>query len=139
MKLKKQPNYTRVAFFSLLLLSVLAAFYPAVHPEATTPFNTGDLAWMLSASGLVLLMTPGLSFFYGGMVNPKNIISTMLQAFIALGVVSILWYVVGFSLSFGDDLGGIIGNPLTFFMFDNVGTAPHPILGGGLPFVLFAG
>jgi Amt family ammonium transporter len=117
---------------------VLAAIYPASHPEATTPFNSGDLAWMLSASGLVLLMTPGLSFFYGGMVNPKNIISTMLQAFIALGVVTILWYVVGFSLSFGDDIGGLIGNPLTFFMFDNVGTAPHPTLGSGLPLVLFS-
>lgn len=138
MKLKKQPNYTRIAFFLLLLLSVLAVFYPAVHPEATTAFNTGDLAWMLSASGLVLLMTPGLSFFYGGMVNPKNIISTMLQAFIALGLVSVLWYVVGFSLAFGDDIGGFIGNPLTFFMFDQVGTAPHPSLGAGLPFVLFA-
>src|SRR4030095_8864833 len=51
----------------------------------------------------------------------------------------ILWCVVGFSLAFGDDLGGFIGNPLTFFMFDNVGTAPHPTLGTGLPFVLFAG
>ena len=138
MELKKTPNYSLIAFVSLLVLSVVAAFYPSVHPEATTEFDTGNLAWMLSASGLVLLMTPGLSFFYGGMVHPKNIISTMLQAFIALGVVSLLWYVVGFSLSFGDDVGGFIGNPLTFFMFDNVGTAPHAILGGGLPFVLFA-
>ena len=62
----------------------------------------------------------------------------MLQAFIALGVVSVLWYVVGFSLSFGEDIGGFIGNPLSFFMFDNVGTAPHPVLGAGLPLVLFA-
>lgn len=64
----------------------------------------------------------------------------MLQSFIALGVVSLLWYVVGFSLAFGDDIGGlgIIGNPTTFFMFNNVGTAPHPTLGAGLPLVLFA-
>ncbi len=137
----RKPNeklYSRVAFIGLLLLSVFAAIYPAVHPEATEPFDTGNLAWMLSASGLVLLMTPGLSFFYGGMVNPKNIISTMLQAFIALGVVTIIWYAVGFSLAFGDDIGGFIGNPLTFLMFDKVGTAPHPVLGSGLPFVLFA-
>ncbi len=138
MKLNHKNNYTRLGFILLFLLSVLAAFYPAVHPEATTPFDTGDLSWMLSASGLVLLMTPGLSFFYGGMVNPKNIISTMLQAFIALGVVSVLWYVVGFSLSFGSDIGGLIGNPLTFFMFDQVGTAAHPTLGAGLPLVLFS-
>lgn len=67
-----------------------------------------------------------------------NIISTMLQAFIALGVVSLLWYIVGFSLAFGDDVGGFVGNPMTFFMFDQVGTAPHATLGAGLPLVLFA-
>src|SRR6187549_140316 len=115
MILKKHKNYSRIAFISLLVLSVLAVGYPATHPDATTEFDSGNLAFMLSASGLVLLMTPGLSFFYGGMVHPKNIISTMLQAFIALSVVSILWYVVGFSLAFGEDIGGAIGNPLTFF------------------------
>jgi Amt family ammonium transporter len=72
------------------------------------------------------------------MVQPRHIISTMLQSFVALGLISMLWFVVGFSLAFGDSLGGIIGNPLTFFMFDNVGTAPHPELGAGLPLVLFA-
>lgn len=127
-----------IAFIVLLILSFIAALYPSVHPEATTPFDTGNIAFMLSASGLVLLMTPGLSFFYGGMVNPKNIISTMLQAFIALGVVTLIWYVVGFSLAFGDDLGGFIGNPKSFFMFDQVGTAVHPVLGSGLPFILFS-
>lgn len=138
MKIVHEKTYSRVAFFVLMVLSLVAAFYPAVHPEATEQFDTGNLAWMLSASGLVLLMTPGLSFFYGGMVNPKNIISTMLQAFIALGVVTIIWYVAGFSLAFGDDIGGLVGNPFTFFMFDQVGTAPHSVLGSGLPFVLFA-
>ena len=72
---------------------------------------------MLTATGLVLLMTPGLSFFYGGMVRTKNVVSTMLQSFVALAVISILWVVVGFSLAFGDSIGGLIGNPLTFFMF----------------------
>lgn len=133
-----QPEYKRLAFILLIMLAVFAAWYPASHPEATESFNSGDLAWMLSASGLVLLMTPGLSFFYGGMVNRKNIISTMLQAFISLGVVTLLWFAVGFSLSFGEDVGGLIGNPLTFFMFDHVGTAPHPLIGAGLPLVLFA-
>lgn len=102
------------------------------------PFDTGTLAWMLSASGLVLLMTPGLSFFYGGMISPKNIISTMLQSFVALGVVSLLWYVVGFSLAFGDSIGGFIGNPLTFLFFDNVGTAAHGKMAVAIPFILFA-
>ena len=81
---------------------------------------------MLTASALVLLMTPGLSFFYGGMVGFKNVVSTMLQSVIALGVISLLWVAVGFSLAFGDSIGGVIGNPLTFFMFDGVGDATQP-------------
>ena len=71
-----------------------------------TPSTPGDVAWMLTASGLVLLMTPGLSFFYGGMVSFKNVVSTMLQSVIALGVISLVWVFVGFGLAFGDDIGG---------------------------------
>jgi ammonium transporter, Amt family len=132
-----------VAFGALMLICCVAAIYPSVNPINETPFDgvmTGNIAWMIVASSLVLLMTPGLAFFYGGMVSKKSIISTMLQSFIALGIVSMLWFVVGFSLAFGDDVGGlgIVGNPMTFFMFNNVGTAPHPTLGGGLPLVLFA-
>lgn len=97
-----------------------------------------DVAWLLAATGLVLLMTPGLSFFYGGMVNHKNIISTMLQSFIALGVVSLVWLFVGFSLSFGNSIGGIIGNPFTFMMFKNVGLAPSDMFASSVPFLLFA-
>ena len=100
--------------------------------------NAADVAWMISASGLVMLMTPGLSFFYGGMVRAKNVISTMLQSFIALGVVTVLWYVVGFSLCFGDSLGGIIGDPRTYFMFQGVGAAPSPRIAATIPFALFA-
>ena len=69
--------------------------------------STADVAWMITATIFVLMMTPGLSFFYGGMVGAKNVISTMLQSFIAMGVISVIWVVVGFSLSFGDDLGGL--------------------------------
>ncbi len=132
-----------VAFGALMLICCVAAIYPTVNPVNESPFDgvmTGNIAWMIVASSLVLLMTPGLAFFYGGMVSKKSIISTMLQSFIALGIVSMLWFVVGFSLAFGEDVGGmgIIGNPMTFFMFNNVGTAPHPSLGGGLPLVLFA-
>ena len=100
--------------------------------------SAGDVAWMLTATGLVLLMTPGLSFFYGGMVRFKNVVSTMLQSFVALGVISLLWVVVGFSLAFGDSLGGIVGNPLTFFMLDGVGGATHPDLSPTIPLLLFA-
>lgn len=127
-------------FLVFLLLSCFAAFYPVSHPglpEGVT-LNSGDVAWMLVASGLVLLMTPGLSFFYGGMVHPKNIISTMLQSFIALGFISLLWYVVGFSLAFGDSIGGFIGNPMSHLFFNNVGIAPHSKIATGIPFMLFA-
>ncbi|MDE6144066.1 MAG: ammonia channel protein, partial [Muribaculaceae bacterium] len=82
-----------------------------------------NMAWMITATIFVLMMTPGLSFFYGGMVRAKNVISTMLQSFIVMGVVSVIWVVFGFSLAFGDDIWHVIGNPSDFFMFDNVGVS----------------
>ena len=106
--------------------------------------SAADVAWLITATIFVLMMTPGLSFFYGGMVGAKNVISTMLQSFIAMGLISVLWVVVGFSLCFGDDIGGIIGNPLTFPMFHNVGGAVYTtpagnILGGAtIPLALYA-
>jgi Amt family ammonium transporter len=83
-------------------------------------------------------MTPGLSYFYGGMVGTRNVVSTMLQSFVAMGVVSVLWVVVGFSLAFGDSIGGVIGNPLTFLMFRGVGGETHPALAPTIPLLLFA-
>ena len=102
------------------------------------PANPGDVAWMLTATGLVLLMTPGLSFFYGGMVQRKNVISTMLQSLMAMVIITLLWVFVGFSLAFGDDIGGVIGSPFTYFMFDRVGVATHPDLAPTIPLVIFA-
>lgn len=90
-----------------------------------------NVAWMITATIFVLMMTPGLSFFYGGMVRKKNVISTMLQSFIVMGFVSVLWVVVGFSLTFGSDIGHVIGNPADFFMFKNVGVGN--ITGNGVP------
>lgn len=80
-----------------------------------------NVAWMITATIFVLMMTPGLSFFYGGMVRAKNVISTMLQSFIVMGVVSVIWVVFGFGLAFGDDIWHVIGNPVDFFMFNHVG------------------
>src|SRR5829696_524262 len=123
----------------LLLTSALAIVIPPADPIVRGgPIVAGDLAWMMTAAGLVLLMTPGLSFFYGGMVQKKNVISTMLQSLMAMIVISILWVVVGFSLAFGDDIGGVIGNPATFFMFRHVGTSTHPGLAPTIPLVIFA-
>ena len=130
-----------VPFLSLVVLSVLALFVPtggAALPSEGE-INPGDTAWMLTASALVLLMTPGLSFFYGGMVGFKNVVSTMLQSVVALGVISLLWVFVGFSLAFGDDLGGLglIGDPRTFFMFRGVGGETSP-LATTVPLLVFS-
>jgi Amt family ammonium transporter len=126
--------------FIILCVLVLVSLVFTVEYDFTGAENIdkGDTAWMLVSSAFVLLMTPGLAFFYGGMVNKKNIISTMLQSFVALGVVSILWVIVGFSLCFGDSIGGIIGNPLTYFNFKGVGLGPNPDFSKTIPFLLFA-
>ena len=106
--------------------------------DSTLQINSGDTAWMIVSCALVLLMTPGLAFFYGGMVNIKSIISTMFQSFVALGVVSVVWVFIGFSLAFGDSLYGIIGNPFTFMNFKNVTLNPNINFGSTIPFLLFA-
>lgn len=135
------------------IISIAGVFWPGFENFANDgeflsedSIVGADVAWILAAAGLVLLMTPGLSFFYGGMVGKKNVISTMLQSFIALGVISILWVVVGFSLSFGESLGltidgehyGLIGNPLSYPFFTNVGILPHNTMASTIPFILFA-
>ncbi|MCE3012428.1 MAG: ammonia channel protein, partial [Proteobacteria bacterium] len=118
---------------------LLATFIPeTAQQKIGEALNPGDTAWMLTASGLVLLMTPGLSYFYGGMVNKKNIISTMLQSLVALGVITVTWIAVGFSLCFGESLGGIVGNPLTYFMYQGVGLQTHPDFSPTIPFALFS-
>ena len=128
----------KLNFIILAILVAVCAFAASNYQELSSTIDSGDTAWMLVASAFVLLMTPGLSFFYGGMVNKKNVISTMLQSFIALGVISVLWVIVGFSLAFGDSIGGIIGNPLTYFAFNNVGSEPNPAFSSTIPFLLFA-
>jgi Amt family ammonium transporter len=130
-----------IPLVALSILSGFGALYPAeqsISSPHDSVISAADTAWMLTATALVLLMTPGLSFFYGGMVDKRNVISTMLQSFIAMGLVSIVWVTVGFSLAFGDSLYGIIGDPRTFFMFTGVGESPHPDLSPTIPLALFA-
>jgi Amt family ammonium transporter len=127
----------------LVVVAFLGLLIPSVSGTVNDPnLNAGDSAWMLTATALVLIMTPGLAFFYGGMVQPKNIISTMLQSFIAMGLVSIVWVIVGFSIAFGDSIGwkgfGLFGNPATFFMFRNVSVGTNPDLSPSIPLALFA-
>ena len=128
----------------MLALLVPAIWFLGSSYEAATDalalddLDTGDTAWMVVASAFVLLMTPGLAFFYGGMVDRKHIISTMLQSFVALGVISVVWVLVGFSLCFGESLGGVIGNPMTYLAFRKVGLSPNAEFAGTIPFLLFA-
>ena len=133
-----KKNLSIVLLLVLVGVSVLGIFMPSPGKIVTEGINSGDVAWMLTASALVLLMTPGLAFFYGGMIDTKNIISTMLQSFIAIGVISVLWVVVGFSLAFGTSIGGWIGDPRTFFMFQNVLDGKPWSLAPTIPLVLFS-
>ncbi len=74
--------------------------------------NAGDTAWVLASAALVMLMTPGLAFFYGGMVRVKSVLNMMMMSFITIAVVTVLWVVVGYSLTFGGDNGHVIGELL---------------------------
>ena len=97
----------------------------------------GDVAFMILATTLVLIMTPGLAFFYGGLVERKNALTIMFQVFISIGIVGLLWVFGGFSLVFGDDIGGIIGNPLQFFALRDVVFTVDLRYSETIPFILF--
>ncbi len=125
-------------FILLTVVVLICIFTSSSYGELSSAIDSGDTAWMLVSSALVLLMTPGLSFFYGGMIDKKNVISTMFQSFVALGVISVLWIIVGFSLAFGESMGGIVGNPMTYFAFQNVGLEPNPDFSSTIPFLLFS-
>jgi Amt family ammonium transporter len=98
--------------------------------------DTGDTAWLLMSTALVMFMTPGLALFYGGLVRTKNVLGTIMQSFIALGVVSVLWVLIGYTLSFGDSQGGLIGG-LDFLGFSGVGGDPNPDYAATIPHGLF--
>lgn len=128
-----------VTFAILIMIAFASLFIPSLPgPIHSESIDAADTAWMLTATALVLIMTPGLAFFYGGMVNKKNVLSTMLQSFICMALISIIWVVVGFSLSFGESFHGIIGNPLSFFMMKNVIDGQPWMLAPTIPLILFA-
>jgi len=136
----------RKIVLSVILVTILVLSYCSNHFLTNNPthlseiskFDSGDIAWMLVASALVLLMTPGLGFFYGGMVGKKNVISTMLQSFMAMIIVTVLWVLIAFGLSFGPSIGGIIGNPIPYLFFQGVGIGTSWKLAPTIPFLLFA-
>ncbi|MCX7912378.1 MAG: ammonium transporter [Dehalococcoidales bacterium] len=99
--------------------------------------NTGDTAWILISTALVMLMTPGLALFYGGMVRRKNLISTIMMSFVMLALIGVLWVIYGYSLSFGPDWGGVIGK-LSWFGLRGVGEAPSETYATTVPHLAFA-
>ncbi|MGH8827813.1 MAG: ammonium transporter [Jiangellaceae bacterium] len=99
--------------------------------------DTGDTAWVLTSTALVMLMTPGLALFYGGMVRAKSVINMMMMSFGALALISVLWVLYGYSMAFGDDVGGgLLGDPFEFLGLSNIGADD---LSGTIPTLLFVG
>ena len=126
-------------FIVLLIVAVVALFAPSLPDFAdASKYNSADIVWILVATALVFLMTPALAFFYGGMVHRKNVISTMIKSVVAAGVVGVLWIVVGYSLCFGADMGGIIGNPMTHFLFKGVNSGEPWVGAPTIPKTLFS-
>ena len=101
------------------------------------PINAADTAWVLISAAMVMLMTPGVAFFYGGMVRRKNFLSTLMMCFVTLGLIGLLWVIYGYSLSFGPDKWGIIGG-LNFFGLNGVRQSPSAIYASTIPQLAFA-
>ena len=135
----KKLSFKNYAPFLILALAAIAAiFVPTLPNFDNGKYNAADTAWIIVATALVFLMTPGLAFFYGGMVNRKNVLSTMMKSVVAAGVVSVLWIVVGYSLCFGDSIGGFIGNPASHFMYKGVASGEPWSLAPTIPKSLFS-
>ena len=135
----KKFTLPRVLPFVLLIaVAIGSIFITSLPASETAEYSGADMAWMIVATAFVFLMTPGLAFFYGGMVHKKNVISTMIKSLIAAGIVSVLWVVVGYSLSFGESIGGFIGNPMTHLFFKDVASGEPWGLAPTIPITLFA-
>lgn len=132
-----------VILITILLLSIFSISFVTESKTlgahvVELKLDTGDTAWMVVATAFVLLMTPGLGFFYGGMVGKKNVISTMLQSFMAMVIVTVLWIVIGFGLCFGPSIGGFIGDPSSNIFFQGVSANTAWELAPTIPMILFA-
>jgi Amt family ammonium transporter len=126
-------------FLVLVAVAIGAIFIPSLpNFNDGGTYSAADIAWLIVATALVFLMTPGLAFFYGGMVHRKNVISTMIKSVVAAGVVSILWIVVGYGLCFGPSINGIIGDPTSHLFFKNVASGAPWSLAPTIPLTLFA-
>jgi ammonium transporter, Amt family len=134
--------------FTGLLMLISGIFIPGMGYAGDIPakaeqvvstalkIDTGDTAWILISTALVMLMTPGLALFYGGMVRGKNVLGTLMQSFVAIAVISVQWILVGYSLSFGPDFHGLIGN-LDWIGLNGVGVNPNPDYAPTVPHLAF--
>jgi Amt family ammonium transporter len=130
-----------IAFFCLCLTGVVSGEVQPSQPGevltvTSSKIDTGDTAWILVSTALVMLMTPGLALFYGGMVRGKNVLGTIMQNFFAISLVSVQWILIGYSLAFGPDVHGIIGN-LDWIGLKGVGVDPNPDYAPTIPHIAF--
>lgn len=135
-----KSNLRQLAPFAVLaIVAIGSVFVPSVASfNDNGKYSSADIAWVIVATALVFLMTPGLAFFYGGMVHKKNVLSTMIKSVVAAGIVSVLWVVCGFSLAFGQSINGLIGDPSTFLFFKDVSSGAPWSLAPTIPLTLFA-
>ncbi|MBC7654085.1 MAG: ammonium transporter [Oligoflexus sp.] len=134
-----KPLKRYLPFIIFLAISISALFIKVLPNFADeSKYNQADITFIIICTALVFIMTPGLAFFYGGMVHRKNILSTMIKSVVATGVVGVLWIVVGYSLCFGEDFHGFIGNPLTHLFFKDVASEGPWSLAPTIPRTLFA-
>lgn len=131
----KKHTWLKLGFFAALLF--LGGMGMAFAEEAAGPtIDTGDTAWVLVSAALVLLMTPGLAFFYGGLVRKKNVLSVLMQCFMLMCLITLQWVVFGYSLSFGPDVKGLIGN-LSWAGLKGVGLEPYADYSATIPHQAF--
>ncbi len=137
--MKKIGTKEALPFLLLAAIAVAAIFVPVLpNFDDGGKYNGADISWIIVATALVFLMTPGLAFFYGGMVHRKNVISTMIKSVVAAGVVSVVWVTFGYSLAFGDSIGGFIGNPFTHLFYKGVNSGEPWSLAPTIPKTLFS-
>jgi len=120
----------------ILVLFVMLLIPLNAHAQIDSKIDTGDTAWVLISAALVMLMTPGLALFYGGMVRKKNVLGTIMHSFLAIALVSMQWILIGYSLSFGPDINGIIGG-LDWIGLTGVGIEPNPDYAATVPHIAF--
>ncbi len=121
------------------IIGLLLCAAPAMAQKGNRPFNvdSGDTAWMLASTALVLIMTPGLACFYAGMVRSKNVLSVLMKSFVACGLITVQWYLFGYSLAFGPDHGGLIGGLDWMFLHGVSSFEPNQNYGPTVPHQIY--